>query len=299
MDSIVVTGGRGRSGRWLVDRLAEEYRVACVDLDHPGYETAGRRNVTFRAGDLTDAGEAFDLLTDLDPDAVVHWAAIPSNNREADTRIFGTNTDAAFNVLSAAGRLDAPVVQASSEAVYGFFFAEETPLPDRLPVTEGHPRRPEDAYGTAKLTAEEVGKMVARRHGVPVASIRPSWIQYPGEYNCRRSVDDLRIGAGDYWSYVDVRDVAGIVAAALAAALDGAFAGHEAFNAHAADNCLGRPTLAAMEEQFGSVPDEAAIDGEASAFSTAKAERVLDWEPDHEWRDAAEEDASAPSLTLE
>ena len=54
LDTVVVTGGRGRSGRWLVDRLAGEYDVVCVDLDHPGFEVRERPHVTFRAADLTE-----------------------------------------------------------------------------------------------------------------------------------------------------------------------------------------------------------------------------------------------------
>lgn len=299
MKTVLVTGGLGRSGRWLVDRLEGEYRVVCVDTDHPGHETGGRGSITFRAADLTDAGETFDLVTDVDPDAVVHWAAIPSDRRHAAHRVFDTNTDAAFNVLTAAGRIGARIVQASSEATYGFFFAEETPLPDFLPVTEDHPQRPEDPYGTSKVVAEEIGGMVARRDDVPVVSLRPSWIQYPGAYVVRSEGYQAHrgMGAGDYWSYVDVRDVADAVAAALRATGAGEIEGHEAVNCHAADNALGEPTLEAIREYFGGVPEEAEIDGEESAFSTAKARDLLNWQPDHSWREAAEASVEVPALT--
>ncbi len=41
-DTVVVTGGRGRSGRWICDHLAGEYHVVCVDRDHPGWEIPTR-----------------------------------------------------------------------------------------------------------------------------------------------------------------------------------------------------------------------------------------------------------------
>jgi nucleoside-diphosphate-sugar epimerase len=295
MDTVVVTGARGRSGRWIADRLAEEYEVVCVDLDHPGFETPTRENVDFRAADLTDRGEAFDLVGDVDPDAVVHWANLPSPTRHAGGRVFETNVLATYNVLEAAGRAGARVVWASSESAYGFAFAEEKTLPDGLPVTESHAMRPEDPYGVSKVAGEEVGKMVARRHGVPVASVRPSWIQYPGEYNCRdvAKSGDLAGGAGNVWSYVDVRDVAGLVAAAL----DGDVAGHEAYHVAAAENYLGRPTADAVEEFFGDVPDDCTLEGDESALSTAKARAELGWTPEHTWREAADEAVETPSLT--
>lgn len=291
--TVVVTGGLGRSGRWIVDRLADEaWRVVCVDQTHPGWEVDARENLDFRAADLTDRGEALDLLADLDPDAVVHWAALPSPTRHAGGRVFETNVLAAYNVLVGAGRADARVVWASSESTYGFPFAEKKRLPGRLPIREADPLRPEDPYGTSKVVGEEIGKMVARRYGVPVASIRPSWIQYPGEYNCIDAREDLADGAGNFWSYVDARDVASIVAAALEAD----FSGHEPFHAMAADNYLDGPIEDALREFYGGLPDDCNVSGDDSGFSVAKSREVLDWEPEHSWREAADEDVAGPKL---
>jgi len=296
-ETVLVTGGRGRSGRWICDRLAREgWQVVAADYDHPGFEVPERDRLTFRAVDLTDRGQTLDLLAGIDPDAVVHWAAIPVPTRHPGGRVFETNTAAAHNVLVGAGRADARTVLASSESVYGFAFAEGDRLPDSLPVDERHPKRPADPYGTSKVTSEELAKMVTRRHGISVASIRPSWIQYPGEYNCRDvAAGDMAGGAGNCWSYVDVRDVAGIVAAAL----DVEFDGHEAFHAAAAENYVGRPTADLVEEFWGEVPARCELAGEQSALSTAKANGLLDWTPEHGWREAADEDIDEPSLLAE
>ena len=294
--TVVVTGGLGRSGRWIVDNLADEdWRVACVDQSHPGWEVDARDNLDFRAADLTDRGQALDLLADLDPDAVVHWAALPAPTRHAGGRVFETNVLAAYNVLVGAGRADARVVWASSESTYGFPFAEEKRLPDRLPIREADPLRPEDPYGTSKVVGEEIGKMVARRYGVPVASIRPSWIQYPGEYHCVDAREDLADGAGNFWSYVDARDVASIVAAALEAD----FSGHEPFHAMAADNYLDGPIEDALREFYGGLPDDCNVSGDDSGFSVAKSREVLGWEPEHSWREAADEEVPGPELVRE
>ncbi|MFC4359696.1 NAD-dependent epimerase/dehydratase family protein [Halobium salinum] len=315
--TALVTGGLGRSGRWIADRLAGDYDVVCVDRNQPGFEVPERPHVDFRAVDLTDRGATFDLVGDLDPDAVVHWAAIPSPTRHAGGEVFETNTLATYNVLVAAGRAGARVVQASSESAYGFPFAEETPLPDFLPVTESHPCRPEDPYGLSKVVGEETAESVVRRYGVPVVSVRPSWIQYPGEYACRSlpSVEAvtatdssadldreaLAAGAGNCWSYVDVRDVADLVAAALDAPPedDAGEATHEAVHAAAADTYLGVPTAEAVEAYFGRLPEDCTLEGEASALSTAKAAALFDWSPAHVWREAADESVLEPSLLAE
>jgi UDP-glucose 4-epimerase len=295
-ETVVVTGGLGRSGRWIVDHLADEgWEVVCVDLDHPGFGSNGRAGVQFRAADLTERGEAHDVIRAVDPDAVVHWAAIPVPFRHPEGRVFETNTQAAYNVLTAAGAVGARVVLASSESTYGFPFAAEDLLPDHAPVREDHPLRPEDPYGLSKVATEEVAKGVARRDGVPVVSLRPSWIQYPGDYECLALQGDPEEGTGNFWSYVDVRDVTG----AVAAALDADVAGHEAVHVMAADNYAGRPTGELFDATFGERPDPWDLEGEQSAFSLAKAEELLGWEPEHRWREARDEDVDEPRLTAE
>ena len=298
MDTVIVTGGRGASGRWVVDRLREDHEVVVVDRDHPGFGAEPIGNVDFRAADLTDRGAVRELVASIDPDAVVHWGAIPALGRHPEGEVFENNAIAAYNVLTAAGEAGARIVQASSDGAYGFFFAEETPLPDELPITEDHPRRPEDGYGLSKVAAEAVAAGVARRHGVQVASVRPSWIQEPGGYPCRDPdyTENIDAGAGNYWSYVDARDVAEMVAAALETdfAPEG---GHEAFNCVAADNALGEPLEELLAAAYGDVPDAGAgVEGDESAYGIGKATELLDWEPEHSWRDAADEDVPRPEL---
>jgi UDP-glucose 4-epimerase len=288
---IVVTGGRGTTGRWVVDRLVETHSVTCFDRALP--ET-GHPDVSYRALDLTDAGAVFDALTELRPDAVVHWAAIPVAGQHPGVDVYRNNTLSAHSVLTAAGRVGADVVQASSDGAYGFFFAAETPLPDRLPIPESHALRPEDPYGLSKVVTEDIGATVARRDGVSVTSIRPSWIQEPGAYPCRdpEYVEDRSAGAGNFWSYVDVRDVAELVADALGADHEG----HEALNCVAADNALGEPLSDLVESYYGDLPEVCTVEGDASAYDISKAQSLLGWEPAHSWRDAAEEDVTAPTV---
>ena len=286
---IVVTGGRGQSGRWVLDRLAADHDVTCLDRALPD---AGPPAVSYRALDLTDAGGVYDVLTALDPDAVVHWAAIPVAGTHPGVDLYENNTLAAHNVLTAAGRVDARIVQASSDGAYGFFFSDDPIVPDRLPIPETHPLRPEDPYGLSKVVAEEIAATVARRDDVPVASLRPSWIQEPGDYPCRDDEyqSDLAAGAGNFWSYVDARDVADMVAAALTADIDG----HEAFNCVGPDNALGRPLTELMREHYGRLPDDCAVEGDDAAYSVAKSADLLDWRPTRSWREAADADVPSP-----
>ncbi|WP_227380558.1 NAD-dependent epimerase/dehydratase family protein [Haladaptatus halobius] len=294
--ATLVTGGLGRSGRWIVNTLADaDYDVVCVDLSHPGWGVRGRENVTFRACDLTNFGKVADIVADVNPDHVVHWGAVPAMGRTAGVEVFENNVMATYNMLVTAGRVGADIVTASSESAYGTAFAEEPWLPDYFPIDEMHELRPEDSYGTSKVVGENVADMVTRKYGVQIASIRPSWIQYPNEYRCLDSRDDLSAGVGNFWSYVDVRDIASLVHAGLEANFDG----HEPFLGVAAENYMDRPLRELIVEYFGEVPGTFDVDGDGSAFTTQKAQKLLDWTPAHSWNTAATETVSDPQLTVE
>ena len=289
MSRILVTGGLGGSGRWIVDRLADDgHEVMCVDQR---FAESERPNVDVRVADLTDRGDVFDLVGAFDPDAVVHWGAIPDPLDHPGGEVFENNVVSTYTVLEAAGRADARVVWASSESALGFPFALEAPAPDSLPIDENHELRPEDPYGVSKEAGEAIARMVVRRHDVAVVSIRPSWIQYPGEYLCLDN-EPPEEGVGNFWSYIDVRDIASVVVAALDADIDG----HEPVFAVADENYAGRPTTELFEEFFGAVPKPCELSGETSAISNARAADLLDWTPDHAWREAADEDADSPTV---
>ncbi len=292
VERAVVTGATGSVGSWVIDRLADDVHVVGVDRDRPN---GTRSNTEFRAVDLTDQAEIWETIHEADPDAVVHLAAISGPLDDPGTRVFENNVMATYNTLVAAGRVGAEVVWTSSQAAYGALFAREPWVPDYLPVDESHEFRPEDPYGASKACSEQIAETVARRYEVPVTTLRPVSIYEPGEYRTRpqREGYDLSEGklSGNFWSYIDVRDVARMVEAALAADYDG----HEAFLCVADENFLGYPTTELIEAAGHELPAVCDLEGTQAAFSNAKAEERLGWRPQHSWREA--EGAEPPELT--
>lgn len=291
---ILVTGATGGIGSWILDRLADAgHTVVGVDIERP---SGDRENAHFYAADLTDQGHAWELIQTESPDQIVHCASIPVAGTHPGTETFTNNVECTYNVFRAAGTVDADVVWTSSESLYGMPFAREPRLPDYLPIDERHSKQPEDPYGTSKLVCEELAEMVVRRYGIAVTSVRPSWVNYPGDYELTEVRDgfdpETAERSGNFWSYVDVRDVVSLVEEALSADRSG----HEAYLAVADENYLGRPTAETIEAVFGDLPDDCNLDGEASAFSTAKAREEFGWTPDHSWREAESEDVSGPSF---
>ena len=93
---IVVTGGCGKGGRWVVRDLREHgHEVVNVDL-----VPDGAPNYEFVLTDLTDAGQVHDVVRGAD--AIVHFAAIPAPGLRPDGETFRINTLSTWNVFQAA-----------------------------------------------------------------------------------------------------------------------------------------------------------------------------------------------------
>lgn len=294
MPSVVVTGGRGFTGSRTVERLAGSgWAVACVDRGLPAVD--GPDGASFYAADLAERGVARELIEDVSPDAVVHFAAIPSAGSHPGSHVFETNVASAYHVLDAAGREGVPAIWSSSVTAYGVF-DDDAPTPDALPITEDRALRPTGSYPTSKVAGEAVARRVANDYGVPVASLRLSLVTVEGGRRSRRArerydpeAQGVVQGVG---AYVDARDVASLVERVLEADL----AGHEAFNVAAADNCLDRPTAEVARLAYGGLPEDCDLEGEEPFFSIAKARERLGWEPQYSWRETETEERRVPGF---
>ena len=169
------------------------------------------------------------------------------------------------------------IVSASSERCYSTVVADDARLLDRLPIDEETPTEPEDPYGLSKVVGEEVAAAAARRHGVPAVSLRFSWGTEPDDERRREARETFdpatATPSGNYRSYIDARDAV----AAIETGLDSPepIGGGGAFLIAAAENFLGRDTVAAIEAVRGERPPDCDHDGDESVFDWLKAERLL------------------------
>jgi nucleoside-diphosphate-sugar epimerase len=272
---IVVTGGSGKAGRWVVRDLREHgHDVVNVDLVR-GPGPHGSSVVV----DLTDLGQCHDVITGAD--AVVHLAAIPAPQIHAEGETFRNNILSTYNVFSAATvHRVRRVVWASSETVLGLPFEPVPPL--FAPIDETIEPRPESSYALAKLLGEEMARQSSRRTGIPFMGLRISNIMEPEDYaDFPGYWADAQLRKWNLWSYVDVRDVALAVRLALAAQLTGA----DACIIAAADTVMTRPSADLMAEVFPSVQITRAPIGRETLLSIDRARGVLGYEPQHRWQD--------------
>jgi nucleoside-diphosphate-sugar epimerase len=269
---IVVTGGSGKAGRWVVRDLRERgHDVLNVDVTHDG----SAHGLCVLA-DLTDMGQCLEVVEGAD--AVVHLAAIPAPELRAPAETFRNNAMSTYNVFAAAvDRGASRVVWASSETVLGLPF--DAP-PDFAPVDETHPPRPETSYALSKLTGETMAEQFARRSSVPFVGLRISNIMEPPDYERFPTwQDDPRVRRWNLWGYVDARDVAQAVRRGLEADVRGA----EVCIVAAGDTCMTRDSASLMAEVFPDVPLRRALQGRETLLSIERARAVLGYEPEHSW----------------
>ena len=271
---IVVTGGSGKAGRWVVRDLRERgHDVLNADLVRgPGPHGSSI------AVDLTDLGQCHDVIGGAD--AVVHLAAIPAPELHAEGETFRNNILSTYNVFSAATvhRVQR-VVWASSETVLGLPF--DLP-PAFAPIDETIEPRPESSYALSKLLGEEMARQSSRRSGIPFVGLRISNIMEPDDYAAFPGYwDDARLRKWNLWGYVDARDVAQAVRRGLEAPVGGAVVCIIA----AADTVMTRPSAELMSEVYPGVPLRRQVQARETLLSIERARQLLGYEPEHSWHE--------------
>jgi nucleoside-diphosphate-sugar epimerase len=271
---IVVTGGSGKAGRWVVRELREAgHDVLNVDVVHDG-SAHGLCVVT----DLTELGQVHDVLRGAD--AVVHLAAIPAPEIRPAGETFRINTVSTWNVFHAAAAAGlGRVVWASSETVLGLPFDRP---PDFAPIDETITPRPESSYALSKLVGETMAVQVNRQTGIPFVGLRISNIMEPADYARFESWQgDPLVRKWNLWGYVDARDVA----AACRLSVEGATTGAEVAIVAAADTCMRRDSADLLAEVFPDVPVARPVFGRETLLAIGHARELLGYAPAHSWLD--------------
>ena len=273
---IVVTGGSGKAGRWVVRDLREHgHDVLNADVVHDGSEH-GQCVLT----DLTELGQVHDVIRGAD--AVVHLAAIPAPGIRPEGETFRINTVSTWNVFhAAASAAVGRVVWASSETVLGLPFDRP---PDFAPIDETITPRPESSYALSKLVGETMAVQVNRRTAIPFVGLRISNIMEPADYaRFPGWQDDPRIRKWNLWGYVDARDVATACRLAVEAATTAA----EVAIVAAADTVMLRDSADLLAEVFPEVPLSRPLVGRETLLAIGRARELLGYAPSHSWRDAS------------
>lgn len=202
---VLVTGSKGFTGRYLV-----------AELESAGYEVMGLGSHPSDApdyvqADLTDADALKSALASVQPDVVVHLAALAFVGHGDPNAFYRVNLMGTRNLLEAlatSGKTPESVLIASSANVYGN--QAEGVLDEQTPPV------PANDYAVSKLAMEYMAKTWLPK--LPITLVRPFNYTGVGQTenfllpkivsHFRRKADVIKLGNLDVWrDFSDVRAV--------------------------------------------------------------------------------------------
>jgi UDP-glucose 4-epimerase len=294
-ERVLVTGGAGRLGRYVVAELAEHCRVTVLDRDRGATSPV---DCPVDVLDLEALGRAM-----RGHDAVVHLAAIDSSVSALPEAVFDTNVRGTWNVLHAARAASVhKAVICSSVAATGLDYTNPGLSPLYLPIDEAHPLRPSQAYGLTKELDEVIARSFGSRGDMDVICLRPSWVLFP---EAVRRVMAAQLSADTtsgsppgvpapsgrhreplpvLRSWVDPEDAA----RAFRLALEREQSPSQVFVITAAETFEPEATLPYLARVYGALPEIRkpevyARNPRASAFDISHAREILGWNPSVGW----------------
>ena len=295
--SVLVTGGTGLLGPWLIeDLLARGARVVAVVRDEvpdSRYVAAGlaERAITV-AGDVCDQALLERALGEFEVRTVFHLAAqaiVGIANRNA-VSTFESNVQGTWSLLEAARRspLVEQIVVASSDKAYG-----DQPV---LPYTEDMPLLARNPYDVSKACADMIAQSYAEAWDVPVCITRCGNFYGGGDLNFNRLVPGvvrdllhgrrpvIRSDGTFVRDYIYVEDgVSAYVHTALALAARGDLAG-QAFNFSLEQPLTVLELVDRLQDAMGTsleadVRNEASLEIHAQYLDATRARDELGWKP--------------------
>ena len=182
LDKILVTGGSGFIGSFLVERLIKDgYEVTVFDNNFRGrtsYLDAVAEKIKFIVGDITKSEEIKAAIKNVD--TVYHLAAVngTENFYKMPEIVLRVNTIGTINTIEALENSDAKkFVYFSSSEVYG--------TPEYYPTDENHklvvpdPSNPRFTYSGSKIIGEIYTNAYCKKFGIDYTLVRPHNIYGP------------------------------------------------------------------------------------------------------------------------
>jgi len=286
---ILVTGSTGGIGAWVVRRLLEAGHTL-RGLDIPAQRHSS--DFDYVSGDVRDLALVRRLM--LGMEAVVHLAAIPYDIERQEEQLLDTNLRGTWNILLAAHEAGVQrVVYFSSINALGQSEPDHPGL--YLPLDDDIAHFNIRNYSLSKHIGEEMCFAFAARGVFSAISLRPTLVTHPGppRFFWMRNMPEefkIRSAVSDFWSYVDVRDVAEATLLSLTASVKI----HQAFLLTADDNRLHMPSAEVVEKHYPNLPwpkkskaDYLAQGEFISLVDCSAAKQALGWQPKYSQFDPA------------
>ncbi|RJQ25256.1 UDP-glucose 4-epimerase GalE [Candidatus Parcubacteria bacterium] len=165
---ILVTGGAGYIGSFMVKRLLEDnHQVVIVDSLERGHKNNIDDKAEFIEGNLLSKEFIQGIFSKNKFDGVIHFAGFISmaESMENPYIYFENNTLGALNVIEEMKKYQVNnFIFSSTAGVYG--------NPIKIPISEYHPQNPTNPYGESKLMVETMLAWYKTISGLNFAALR-------------------------------------------------------------------------------------------------------------------------------
>jgi nucleoside-diphosphate-sugar epimerase len=171
---VLVTGGTGLIGSFLVEKLVKNNDVKCLILKNSETKFLDDLGVKIAYGDITDISSLNHAIKDVD--VVFHLAAafkkdLPKN--PTDDVYYNVNVKGTKNVLELCKQNEVErVIHFSASGVYGHS--------SNTPINENSPYRPSNPYEKSKCEGEKIA-LKYNELGLPITIIQPTIVYGPRE----------------------------------------------------------------------------------------------------------------------
>ena len=274
---VAVTGGSGRLGRYVIQRLLKEGdTVRSLDVIAPTQPLAA--GVRFIQVDLTDLQAVKAAFQGCD--GVIHLGGFPGVNGRPPGVLYANNTVGSYNVLLACSLLGIQrVSQASSINALSGLDIERCDY-RYFPVDEKHPTFNQDEYGLSKCVMETQADSFARRHpDMTISSLRlHALLEWPVERE--NTLDDsCSPAARGLWGWMYIWEAA----RAHVLALKASYTGHEVFFTTAQTTNSNIPSIELARHAYPEAEIRGDLSGHQSLYHCYKAYRLLGWVHDDDF----------------
>jgi len=168
---ILVTGGTGFVGSYLLEKLTGKYEVYCVKRRRSRMDNVKHiHGVKWIECDLLDPSSTSRALEESNPEKIFHLAAqthVPTSFTQPFETL-NTNIFTTLNILEAIrkSKLNPVMLYPGSSEEYGYVHEWE------LPITEENPLRPLSPYAVSKVACSLLCQQYSRSYGLKIVVTR-------------------------------------------------------------------------------------------------------------------------------
>lgn len=187
--NILVTGGLGINGVWVVRELLHEGHRPIIFENRMDVSLVPDivDKLDIVAGDILDLASIIRVLKEFKIKRLIHLAGLMPQEAMADPmRGFNVNALGTVNILEAARIMDVErVVFASSKGALGTIRGEYG-HPNYKPINEDYPTGKPTVYCATKVASELMGGVYAQLYGLEFIALRFASIYAPGKSTAGR-----------------------------------------------------------------------------------------------------------------